>query len=354
MTDISAIKPVVSNVLQAMDVVGVKIAGQLGGFDGLGFKFLGIIFGLMFFYYIIIFMIEGSNKIMLDITKLMITFSILSAMLMGWTNPMGGDSPTSKISVAGFFLKAIPEIADEFTGGVDPTELIVEKHADAIFNMFKVISPPENNTQTISDKLINSIPIFGFSTALHLITGEPSSGNAFQNASIFSMVISAVLLIIAAIVIILSLITFVFVLNAGQLMMYVGLGLGPILIPFLLIPKLSFLFDGWLKFMISASLYKVVAVIVGLLSLGVIDVVVEYSKNVSTGEENIIFLSLMVLFFALLGKQMMGMADNIATSIATGGANSGSGNNHSLIFAAAKTRLGSNNPKEPKLPKDTK
>ena len=278
-------------------------------------------------------------------------------MLIGWTSPMGGDSPTSKISVAGFFLKAVPEIADEFTDGVDPTEAIVEKHASAIFNIFKVLSPPEKDTQTISDKLINSIPIFGFSTALHLITGESGSGNAFQNASILSMMISAVLLVIAAVVVILSLITFVFVLNAGQMMMYVGLGLGPVLIPFLLIPKLSFLFDGWLKFMISASLYKVVAVIVGLLSLGVIDVVVEYSKNVSTGKENIIFLSLMVLFFALLGRQMMGLADNIATSLATGGASSGSANSHSLIFAAAKTRLGGNNPKEPedlKVPRETK
>ena len=69
MTDITAIKPVVSNVLQAMDVVGVKIAGQLGGIDGLGFKFLGIIFGIMFFYYIIIFMIDSGNKIFLLISQ---------------------------------------------------------------------------------------------------------------------------------------------------------------------------------------------------------------------------------------------------------------------------------------------
>ena len=123
-------------------------------------------------------------------------------------------------------------------------------------------------------------------------------------------------------------------------MLYVGLALGPILIPFLLIPNLSFMFNGWLRFMISAALYKVIAVLVALLALGAINKVADYSANLATKDESIIFLSLMVLFFAMLGKQLMGLADNMATSLATGGANSGgAGDSSKLVMFGS--RMGS-------------
>lgn len=336
---LTAIKPVITDVLQALDAVGVSMAAAMGGIGGHGFMLLSVLFGIMFFYQVFLFMLDADSKIMVDITKLTMTWAILAAMLAGWTSPIGGIGPTSTISVSGFFLKAIPSISEKFTGGNDATPTIVDLHAAAITSLFRVLSPPEESKQKISDKLINAVPIFGFSTVAHAISGIAATGNAFENSDFFSKVVSVLLLLLAAFFTLWSLLTYVFVLNAGQLMMYVGLGLGPILIPFLLIPKLSFLFDGWLKFMISASLYKVVAVMVGLLAIGTLNVIVGYANAASTSDESIIFLSLMVLFFAMLGKQMMGLADNMASSLASGGSSSGgAGDSHALIMGAAKTK----------------
>lgn len=92
--------------------------------------------------------------------------------------------------------------------------------------------------------------------------------------------------------------------------------------------------------MISASLYKVVAVIVGLLAMGTINAIVTYSVQSSTASESLIFLSLMILFYSILAQKMMGLADNIASSLATGGSSAGlqDGGSTKIIFATAKIK----------------
>lgn len=332
-------KVAINDVLQVMDTVGAEMVGKLGGMDGFGFKLLCILFGVMFFYYIVIFMIEGGNRIMVDLTKLLLTWALLASMLIGWTGATGGEGPMSSVSVKEFFLVAIPSIADEFTGGRDPTAEVVDKHVQAIGALYTFLSPPENSSQSIVDKIINVVPMVGFSAIAHYAMGTEATGNALENAGWLSILVSTVLVILSAFFVLWSLMTFVFVLNAGQMMMYVGLAIGPILIPFLLIPKLSFLFDGWMKFMISASLFKVIAVLVGLLAMAIVDGIVRYSVDTSTASENLIFLSLMILFFSMLGKHMMGMADNIAQALATGGTSAGDGGHTSIITVAARTKL---------------
>jgi hypothetical protein len=323
----------------------VTMAGQMGGIGGWGFTLLGVLFAMMFFYNVFLFMLDSNARVMVDLTKLTITWALLSALLIGWTAPMGGSGPTSSVSVSGFFLKAIPSMAEKFTGGEDPTPKIVDMHANAIMNLYKVLSPKQDSTQSISDRLVNAVPIFGFSQVVHFATGSTNTDN---QPGMFSVLISVVLLLIAAFFILWSLLTFVFVLNAGTMMLYVGLGIGPMLIPFLLVPKLSFLFDGWLKFMISASLYKVIAVMVGILSIGTVDVIVRYSNSVAGAGESVIFLSLMILFFAMLGKQMMGLADNIATSLASGGVSAVGHDTHKVLMGVP-SRSGLKESKEPKV-----
>ena len=307
----------VHSVIDSLNATGLTFIGKLGGAGGVGFKLLGALYGVMFLYNLVIFMLERDGKIMVDLTKLTITWAILAAMLVGWTSD-------SDMSVSKMFLTTIPAVADSFAP--NPTDAIVSMHVDAVLSLVKVVNPPETSSQTWGEKLTNIFPV------LNLISGSPSH--------FFSYVVGVILLMISAFFILMSLVTFVFVINAGQVMMYVGLALGPILIPFLLIPKLSFLFDGWLKFMIAASLYKVVAVIVGLLAMGTITTIVTYSAQSSTASESLIFLSLMILFYSILAQKMMGLADNIASSLATGGSSAGlqDGGSTKIIFATAKTR----------------
>jgi len=325
-------KAATADVLHAMDVVGSDMIGKLGGADGIGFKLLGILFGIMFFYKICIFMIDASQKIMVDITKLLISFTIVSVMLIGWTSPVKG------VSISGFFLNTIPAIANVFTDGKDPTVEIVDLHSNAIKGLYKVISPESDNQKSVLEKMSDSIPAVSLARTIvdSVKNGGSITGAIVESAlNPINTLISVVLLLIAAFFILWSLLTFVFVLNAGQVMMYVGLAIGPILIPFLLIPNLSFLFNGWLKFMISAALYKVIAVLVGLISIGAINQVVTYANVV---QEDLIFMSLLVLFFAMLGKQLMGLADNMASAIATGGANSGgAGDSGSVVMMTTRT-----------------
>jgi len=327
-------KTATADVLHTMDVVGSDMIGRLGGADGIGFKLLGILFGIMFFYKVCLFMIDTSQEIIVDVTKMLISFVIISAMLVGWTSPVKG------VSVSGFFLNTIPAVASVFTDGNDPTVEIVDLHSNAIKGLYKVISPASDNQKSVLEKMSDSIPAVSLARS---IAGSVKNGGSVMGAVVESALspintlISVVLLLIAAFFILWSLLTFVFVLNAGQVMMYVGLAIGPILIPFLLIPNLSFLFNGWLKFMISAALYKVIAVLVGLISIGVINQVVAYANVV---QEDLIFMSLLVLFFAMLGKQLMGLADNMASAIASGGANSGGTGDASKIIMMAPRGVG--------------
>ena len=307
----------VHSVIDSLNATGLTFIGKLGGAGGVGFKLLGALYGVMFLYSLVIFLLERDGKIMVDLTKLTITWAILAAMLVGWTSD-------SDMSVSKMFLNTIPAVADSFAP--NPTDAIVSMHSDAVLSLVKVVNPPESSSQTWGEKLTNIFPV------LNLISGSPSH--------FFSYVVGVILLMISAFFILMSLVTFVFVINAGQVMMYVSLALGPILIPFLLIPKLSFLFDGWLKFMIAASLYKVVAVIVGLLAMGTINAIVTYSVQSSTASESLIFLSLMILFYSILAQKMMGLADDIASSLATGGSSAklDDGGSTKIIFAVAKTK----------------
>lgn len=280
-------------------------------------------------------MLDSNEKLLVDVTRQTIVFSVLATMLAGWS------SPVSNFSVSGFFLNSIPAIAENFTPGAgNPTPQIVDKHVDAIFSLFQVIAPDDGKEVGTLEKLSNAIPgvAFGKKVAKGIVDGK-GVGDAVIDTTFepINILISTVILLVAAFFILWSLLTFVFILNAGQVMMYVGLALGPILIPFLLIPNLSFLFDGWLKFMISAALYKVIAVLIGLLAMGAINQVVGYAASV---QENLIFMSLLILFFAMLGKQLMGLADNMASAIASGGANSGGTGDASKIIMMAPRGVG--------------
>lgn len=335
----------INSVLNSLDFAGQDMITVLGGTDGLGFKLLAVLFGIMIFYNVVIFMLEGSGKIMVDLTKLTITWMILASMLAAWTSP-ASTGVMRDLSVAGFFLKTIPDLSDSFTKGNTPTAEIVDKHVQAMGNVFKVLLKKQDFEPLPGESQIEPK---GLGSKL-ISVGEGVWDTIKQPFLLMndavSLIISSLLLVIAAFFILWSLLTFVFILNAGQVMLYIGLALGPVLIPFLLISSLSFLFNGWLRFMIAAALYKVVAVLVALLALGTIDRISTYSSGMATKDESMIFLSLMVLFFAMLGKQLMGLADNMASTLATGGANSGGAGDSSKLVMFGTRMQGSRAGKE--------
>lgn len=337
----------VSNVLESLDMAGRGMIGVLGGAGGLGFQLLSILLVIMVLYHMVIFMLDGNGRVMVDLTKLAFTWMFLASMLAAWTSPATTGGVMKDVSVAGFFLNAIPGIANKFTKNQNATEVIVDKHVVAMGNAFKVLLKEQQYEPKPDEGLSSRILNYGKNWVQDKIQ------LAFLVEDAVGLIISTLILIVASGFILWSLLTFVFVLNAGQVMLYIGLALGPILIPFLLIPNLSFMFNGWLRFMISAALYKIIAVLVALLALGTIDHIATYSANMATKDESIIFLSLMVLFFAMLGKQLMGLADNISSSLASGGANSGgAGDSSKLVMFGSRISGGKGGSKSSDADKD--
>lgn len=61
--------------------------------------------------------------------------------------------------------------------------------------------------------------------------------------------------------------------------------LAPILIPWLLLPSASFLFDGWLRFFLGSCMFKVVGAFFIMLTDNWISAIAKISKNVKVGTE---------------------------------------------------------------------
>lgn len=93
----------------------------------------------------------------------------------------------------------------------------------------------------------------------------------------------------------------------------IALAVGPIFIPFLVLEKTSFLFDGWLKFMITASFTKVIISII--ISIGLFAF-----EAIGTGKDNI--LGMMIVSTALGGMLAFQLlrAPEIAQAIMSGNA----------------------------------
>lgn len=94
--------------------------------------------------------------------------------------------------------------------------------------------------------------------------------DSLKHWSIYDLVFSGGVTLLLLIVLVLgmlvtSLVGMVAVLTA-LILVAIAMALGPIFIPFLVLEKTSFLFDGWVKFLINACLTKVIVAL--LLSLG--------------------------------------------------------------------------------------
>ncbi len=69
----------------------------------------------------------------------------------------------------------------------------------------------------------------------------------------------------------------------SMVLFYVAAALGPVMIPWVLFAPMSFLFDGWVRFVISASLYKVVGLVMIALSGAMYEPLMQASAAAATG-----------------------------------------------------------------------
>lgn len=165
-----------------------------------------------------------------------------------------------------------------------------------------------------------------------------------KNAPIMFLTLMLKLLCIG--VLVLMEILLIVTMQLGTILLSIGFVVGPLLVPALVMPVIDFLFNGWLKFILAAGMYKIVAaVMVALFSktisaqiMAVMSTVATASGSVSDeyfGTQYIAYVSL--LFMGLLAIALMTQIPSIAGGLITGGTGSaGSG-----PLAAAKLNAGS-------------
>ncbi len=121
-----------------------------------------------------------------------------------------------------------------------------------------------DSMQAVGVKLFwNSITqLQNFAVGAHLVPDSPGWTDYIVAIGRGLLRFPHVLLaLIASLIVGLAMVVYLFVILMADVLVAVGLTLGPIMIPFYLMPVLSFLFDGWLRFMITAGFFKLVATI---------------------------------------------------------------------------------------------
>jgi type IV secretory pathway VirB6-like protein len=124
-----------------------------------------------------------------------------------------------------------------------------------VYQMFSTLGSIE--TALINSLDPNFLPITGLGAAEHdLGLFFMTIYRAFQNIGIVAPMI--LLMILIAFLFGMLFITF-------QIVIAVAIAVGPVFIPFLVLPITRFLFEGWLKFLIMSGIYYLAAVVVASL-----------------------------------------------------------------------------------------
>lgn len=181
-----------------------------------------------------------------------------------------------------------------------------------------------NYSEFLPEKLFTAIPV----NFIQLIAS--SFSNLFEQGwmtvfakllptLIMTIFLSLLLLIASLISIVTALATFV--------MMQIGLAVGPIMIPFMVLRQTEFVFDGWLKFMISAGMtFLVISLLTGMMVAAMTSLMGAYtSQPGALGFSSL--LTLHGLLPTLLAGTAIGMltahlmmkAPDIAQSLISGG-----------------------------------
>lgn len=113
---------------------------------------------------------------------------------------------------------------------------------------------------------------------------------------------------------------YMLIVNMGAVLIAVGMILGPVLVPWLLLEPASFLFDGWLRFMITAALWKIVGAALMVITNAAIVAARSQVDNstlftaTSTDIQSLIVVSIITC----IGIFMMWQAPSIASGLVSG------------------------------------
>ena len=286
-----AVQAVSDTITQAFDSLieneGLKSGGKTITYT---------LFAIVFAWNLLRSMVQGDgvNGIVSELVPMIGTLAIITALLES-----GG---------VGEIIKFMDSVASTFgaSGKLGPDILAaIKKGLGAIAN---ILTMPSTNT---------NVP---FTTNIGQMIGVAGA-----------FLVSLIAKLIAAFVIVISIGIYVanIVLAHGSIILAVALA--PIMIPFMLAPALSFIFDGWLRFTLGAGMIKVVGAFMIGFTDKIMDGLVGLSSKVAVppnADYSTIYASSLVVYCGLvlmagLCAYLMMQVPSLATGLLSGSAGAG-------------------------------
>ncbi len=369
---IIAFKPKLLSMLDGLHAMGEAFSNV---FVQHGIHLLMVLYTLSMAWLLVEILLDD-DKISTAISKMVkktMLMVFVWSLLLGWAQKDDGGGMEQGafmgISVKDFFFHTSVAISDEIgrvgamrTGvegcGEDATCAVVELYSTAIVNVLKY---PMARRLLQLDQAEKAASEAAGGGALGWVAGKAALGWENLKSVIPGMtsgdgmlvtLVSHLFSFATALLLVWSLATFVFVVNLGDIMMYTAICFGPLLLPFILLERFSCLGSlpcGWFTLAMSGMFYKAVATFLAFLAVGCIQLVVLYSASPEGAQDSAILVSLFLIFFSWVGKEIIESTGNFVSALVGGPAMGSDGGNVFVSFVnrAARGATGGGSKKQP-------
>lgn len=281
---------------------------------------------IMATWHVFLWLLEGDFPgFFANLFRHMIRCAVILVMLTAWTS-----------TVHSYFVDNMQTMASEVSGGQgNPGDLLRALINAASTIMQGVRTEAAQVCQQVPDVTADGIVIPNTTHQECGATASDSGADSAGLSSIWTLIKNMPLILLAflakalaVIAILLMTLIFVVVVQFGSFLLDIAFCLGPVLIPWYVLPAGEFLFDGWLKFTISAGLFKVVAwlmmAIVYSGALPGIQSLVQQAATQSGTNSDAYYATNYLAMLALalvcgVGAFMMWQVPEIARALVTGG-----------------------------------
>jgi type IV secretion system protein TrbL len=154
---------------------------------------------------------------------------------------------------------------------------------------------------------------------------------AMIGSSIVSILMGAIMKLIACLALVIVGVIMASHIIMGFMSIQLALALAPVMVPFLMFRPASWLFDGWLKFLLGACMLKIVVAFLLVMIGGLMSGMFQLSVNIKNDVANLtpaqslqvdILMFGMMMVFAILAALLMHQAPAIASGLLSGNAGS--------------------------------
>lgn len=194
----------------------------------------------------------------------------------------------------------------------------------------------------------------GFAAIADIIS-MPSTTTKFSWTEIskwIPIIINAIVQLFAkvatAIIVALSVVTYISNIVISFASIALAVALAPIMIPFLIVPGTSFIFDGWLRFFITSCLMKVVGAFIMMITTKMMAKMVEVASKIDLPKDTDMFqlmsanfvIYMSIILIAMISASMMVMVPSLANGLVSGsGSAAGFGGLSKVLGGTGMTAL---------------